>query len=37
MIADSIFGHQVDQLALVRRGMDWEEVEDILSLGYKGH
>ena len=35
MTADSIFDHQVDQLVPVRRGIDYEEAEDILSLGYK--
>ena len=35
MTADSILGHQLNQLALVRIGMDAMVEEDILSLGYK--
>ena len=37
MTADSILGHQLDQLAPVRMRMDVMIEEDILSLGYKEH
>ena len=35
--ADSILGHQLDQLAPVKMGINVMVEEDILGLGYKEH